>query len=101
MIEPKFTSGPLKFTEKWTIHKIPMQPAIRKDNGDIVATFSQVKSEDGSLYAAAPDLYESLSNILIWASTIASLYPGHERNEGTVEGDISAARAALAKAVGK
>ena len=67
-----------------------------EDGHPVEATLENITKQ-----AAAQDMYESLKNILIWASTIASLYPGHERNEGTVEGDIAAARAALAKAQGE
>jgi hypothetical protein len=69
--------------------------------GECAATYHIViqLGEIERLKQVNKEMYEALSNILIWASTIASLYPGHERNEGTVEGDIAAARAALAKAV--
>jgi hypothetical protein len=97
MSEHKFTPGPWETLDLG--EALIVQPTDKTLHPICLVDRQRNVFANAALIAAAPEMYESLSNILIWASTIASLYPGHERNEGTVEGDIADARAALAKAV--
>lgn len=120
MSETKFTTGPWEveydgsdiegsFTLRMetaiedpgchdAVHSIELYDGIWEEEGE--EQFSEAKANT-HLIAAAPEIYEALSRMMLWAETIHSLYPHHERDGGSVSADLAMARSVLAKARGE